>query len=156
MPSTSRRHGREIALQALYGAEVGKRPASDMLGELLARDESSEGRAFVRDLVLGTLDNEAESDTLIAPRLEGWTLDRLPTIDRIILRMSVFELRHRKETDPAVVINEAVELAKKFSTEDSGRYVNGVLARILETVASVPQRERGTASVPEPQRGTDR
>jgi N utilization substance protein B len=154
MPSTSRRHGREIALQALYGTEVGKRPASDILTELLARDDSSDGRAFVRDLVMGTLENEAESDEVIAPRLEGWTLDRLPTIDRIILRMSVFELRHRKETDSAVVLNEAVELAKKFSTEDSGRYVNGVLGRILGTVASVPER-RGTASVPEPQRGMD-
>jgi N utilization substance protein B len=144
VPSTSRRHGREIALQALYGTEVGKRPASDILAELLARDDASEGRTFVRDLVLGTLENEAECDALIAPSLEGWTLDRLPTIDRIILRMSVFELRHRKETDAAVVINEAVELAKKFSTEDSGRYVNGVLSRILATVTSVPQLQRGT------------
>ncbi len=144
MPSTSRRHGREIALQALYGAEVGKRPVDELLNELLARDASSDGRVFVRDLVNGTLENEAESDALIAPRLEGWTLDRLPTIDRIILRMSVFELRHRKETDPAVVLNEAVELAKKFSTEDSGRYVNGVLGRILGTVSSVPQPQRGT------------
>jgi transcription antitermination protein NusB len=131
MASFSRRHGREVALQALYGAEVGKRPPDEMLTELLARDPGSEGRSFVRDLVMGTLDNEEESDALIAPLLEGWTLDRLPTIDRIILRMSAFELNHRKETDPAVVINEAVELAKKFSTEDSGRYVNGVLARVL-------------------------
>ena len=143
MPSTSRRHGREIALQALYGAEVGKRPADEILSELLARD-SSEGRAFVRDLVFGTLENSAESDALIAPLLEGWTLDRLPTIDRIILRMSAFELSHRKETDPAVVINEAVELAKKFSTEDSGRYVNGVLGRVLGKATSVPQLRRGT------------
>jgi N utilization substance protein B len=86
--------------------------------------------------VFGTLENEAESDALIAPLLEGWTLDRLPTIDRIVLRMSVFELKHHKETDAAVVINEAVELAKKFSTEDSGRYVNGVLGRVLERVSA--------------------
>jgi transcription antitermination protein NusB len=144
MASFSRRHGREVALQALYGAEVGKRPPDEMLTELLARDEGSEGRSFVRDLVMGTLDNEEESDAVIAPLLEGWTLDRLPTIDRIILRMSAFELNHRKETDPAVVINEAVELAKKFSTEDSGRYVNGVLARVLTNAASVPQLRRGT------------
>ena len=133
--SFSRRHGREIALQALYGTEVGKRAPDEMLTELLARDRSSEGRAFVRDLVLGTLENAGESDALIAPLLEGWTIDRLPTIDRIILRMSAFELNHRKEVDPAVVINEAVELAKKFSTEDSGRYVNGVLGRVLEVTA---------------------
>ncbi|HEY0614558.1 MAG TPA: transcription antitermination factor NusB [Candidatus Elarobacter sp.] len=138
MPSYSRRHGREVALQALYGTEVGKRPADEMLTELLARDETSEGRAFVRDLVMGTIENAHESDALIAPLLEGWTIDRLPTIDRLILRMSAFELNHRKEIDPAVVINEAVELAKKFSTEDSGRYVNGVLGRIAG--GSVSQR----------------
>jgi N utilization substance protein B len=131
MAGYSRRHGREVALQALYGTEVGKRAADEILTELLARDESSEERAFVRDLVLGTLENGAESDALIGPLLEGWTLDRLPTIDRIILRMSAFELNHRREVDPAVVVNEAVELAKKYSTEDSGRYVNGVLGRVL-------------------------
>jgi N utilization substance protein B len=144
MPSYSRRHGREVALQALYGTEVGKRAPDEMLTELLARDASSEGRSFVRDLVLGTLENGDESDALIAPLLEGWTLDRLPTIDRIILRMSAFELNHRREIDPAVVINEAVELAKKFSTEDSGRYVNGVLGRIAATALAVPQLSRGT------------
>jgi N utilization substance protein B len=144
MPSYSRRHGREVALQALYGTEVGKRAPDEMLTELLAREASSEGRSFVRDLVLGTLENGDESDALIAPLLEGWTLDRLPTIDRIILRMSAFELNHRREIDPAVVINEAVELAKKFSTEDSGRYVNGVLGRIAATAPAVPQLSRGT------------
>jgi N utilization substance protein B len=131
MPSTSRRRARELALQALYGSEIGKRPADELVAELLSAGAPSEGRAFVRDLVLGTLENAPESDAWIAPLLEGWTLDRLPTIDRIILRMSAFELNHRRETDVAVVINEAVELAKKFSTEDSGRYVNGVLARAV-------------------------
>jgi transcription antitermination protein NusB len=134
--SFSRRHGREVALQALYGTEVGKRQPDEMVSELLGGSATSEGRTFVRDLVFGTIENEAESDALIAPLLEGWTLDRLPTIDRIVLRMSVFELKHRKETDAAVVINEAVELAKKFSTEDSGRYVNGVLGRVLERASA--------------------
>jgi N utilization substance protein B len=129
MAATSRRHARELALQALYGSEVGKRPADEMLTETLARTDTSEARAFVRDLVLGTLENERESSAVIAPLLEGWTLERLPTIDRLVLQMGVFELQHRAETDAAVVINEAVELAKKFSTEDSGRFVNGVLSR---------------------------
>lgn len=134
--SGSRRHARELALQALYGSEVGKRAPDEMLTETLSRTEASEYRAFVRDLVMGTLENRDESDAIIAPLLEGWTLERLPTIDRIVLRMSVFELRHRKETPPPVVINEAVELAKKFSTEDSGRYVNGVLARVIEKASA--------------------
>src|ERR1700722_16154588 len=145
MPSTSRRHGREIALQALYGTEVGKRPADEILTELLSAGVPAEGRAFVRDLVLGTLENAGESDALIGPLLEGWTLDRLPTIDRIILRMSAFELNHRREADAAIGINEAVELAKKFSTEDSGRYVNGVLGRALaRRTAVVPQMLGGS------------
>lgn len=143
MASSSRRYGRELALQALYGTEIGKRPPSEMLAELLARDEASEGRAFVRDLVLGTLENAGESDAIIAPLLEGWTLERLPTIDRLVLRMSVFELTHRKETPPPVVINEAVELAKKFSTEDSGRYVNGVLERVRRQVVAGAELPHG-------------
>jgi N utilization substance protein B len=125
---SSRRHARELALQALYGAEVGHRPPTEMIDETVGSAAAAETRVFVRDLVLGTLENAAESDAIIAPLLEGWTLDRLPTIDRIVLRMGVYELRHR-ETPGPVVINEAVELAKKFSTEDSGRFVNGVLAK---------------------------
>jgi N utilization substance protein B len=124
----SRRHARELALQALYGAEVGHRTASEMIDETGGASAGSDTRFFVRDLVMGTLENAAESDAIIAPLLDGWTLDRLPTIDRIVLRMSVFELNH-SETPSPVVINEAVELAKKFSTEDSGRFVNGVLAK---------------------------
>jgi N utilization substance protein B len=125
----SRRHARELALQALYGAEVGHKEPAEMIDETVGVTGSPETRSFVRDLVLGTLDHADESDRVIAPLLEGWTLDRLPTIDRIVLRMSVFELRHRSETPRPVVINEAVELAKKFSTEDSGRFINGVLSK---------------------------
>jgi N utilization substance protein B len=125
----SRRHARELALQALYGAEIGHKEPAEMIDETVGVGGNAETRSFVRDLVLGTLDHAEESDRVIAPLLEGWTLDRLPTIDRIVLRMSVYELRHRAETPRPVVINEAVELAKKFSTEDSGRFINGVLSK---------------------------
>jgi N utilization substance protein B len=125
----SRRHARELALQALYGAEVGHKPAADMIDEAVGEGGPAETRMFVRELVLGTLDHAAESDLIIAPLLDGWTIDRLPTIDRIVLRMSVFELQHRRDTPQPVVINEAVELVKKFSTEDSGRFINGVLSK---------------------------
>lgn len=124
----SRRHARELALQALYGTEIGHKAADEMIDETVGASAAPEMRTFVRELVLGTLENSAESDSIIAPLLEGWTLDRLPTIDRIVLRMSVFELQHLATPMP-VVINEAVELAKKFSTEDSGRFVNGVLSK---------------------------
>jgi N utilization substance protein B len=127
--TTSRRHGRELALKTLYGTEVGHRPVDEMLAETCVRVDEGDGRTFVRELVRGTLDGVAQSDELIAPLLQGWTLERLPTIDRILLRMAVFELLHCYETPVPVVINEAVELAKKFSTEDSGRFINGVLSR---------------------------
>ena len=125
----ARRFARELALQALYSSEVGHRPPEDVLAEALAGAKTKESRIFVKDLVYGTLEHADESDGIIAPLLEGWTLDRLPTIDRIVLRMSIFELKFRPETPRPVVINEAVELAKKFSTEDSGRFINGVLAK---------------------------
>lgn len=121
----SRKHARELALQSLFGVEIGHRPADEMIAETCGKDDS-EPRRFVTDLVVGTLDHAAESDAVLEPLLEGWTIERLPTIDRLLLRMSVFELAHRA-TPPAVVINEAVELAKKFSTDDSPRFINGVL-----------------------------
>jgi len=130
----TRRYARELALQTLYSIEVGKNTAAEALDQTMAAPAPSEERAFVRDLVFGTLEFAEQSDAVIAPLLQGWTLERLPTLDRLVLRMSVFELLHRPQTPPAVVINEAVELAKKFSTEDSGRFVNGVLATIAASV----------------------
>jgi N utilization substance protein B len=124
----TRRYARELALQTLFSIEIGRHDASVALHETLARPGVETQRGFIRDLVYGTLEHAAESDALIAPLLEGWTLERLPLLDRIVLRMSVYELTFHKETPRAVVINEAVELVKKFSTEDSGRFVNGVLA----------------------------
>ena len=136
-------------MQTLYGTEVGHRTPEDMLGETTARIDGAEGRAFVKDLVFGTLEFADESDALIGPLLEGWTIERLPTIDRIVLRMGMFELRHRTETPPPVVINEAVELAKKFSTEDSGRFVNGVLSQSGTWRVARPGRApRGRARKP--------
>ncbi len=127
----TRRYAREVALQTLYSIEIGKHEPADALEQSDVSAGDAEGRAFVRDLVLGTIEHTAQSDATVGPLLEGWTVDRLPTIDRIVLRMSVYEMQHRPETPGAVVINEAVELAKKFSTDDSPRFVNGVLSSVL-------------------------
>jgi len=126
----SRKHARELALQSLFGVEIGHRPAQDMVIETCGTVDS-EQRRFVEDLVTGTLDHADESDAILAPLLQDWTIERLPTIDRLLLRMSVFELTHR-QTPVAVVINEAVELAKKFSTDESPRFVNGVLSNVTK------------------------
>ena len=127
----SRRMARELALQALFSIEIGHRDVVEVLDEYLASYGESEQRLFVKDLVLGTLEYARESDLTVGPLLEGWSVDRLPTIDRLLLRMGTFELHHRPATPRPVVINEAVELAKKYSTEDSGRFVNGVLAAVV-------------------------
>lgn len=126
----SRRMARELALKALFSVEIGHRDPAEVLDEYLSTFSESAQRLFVKDLVLGTLDHQRESDEALGPLLEGWTIERLPTIDRLLLRMGTFELRYRPETPKPVIINEAVELAKRFSTEDSGRFVNGVLSAL--------------------------
>ncbi len=124
----TRRYARELALQTLYNIEVGHNTPAEALDQTMQSATEAEERTFVREFVLGTLEDVERSDATIAPLLQGWTIERLPLLDRIVLRMSVYELRAHPETPVAVVINEAVELAKKYSTEDSGRFVNGVLA----------------------------
>lgn len=125
---TSRRRARELALQTLFSVEVGHHEPGAALDDALAGGASPEARAFVKDLVYGTLEHADQADAMVGPLLEGWTVERLPTVDRLLLRMGMFEMRCRPEVPRPVVINEAVELAKKFSTEQSGRFVNGVLA----------------------------
>lgn len=131
----SRRLGREQALQVLYSVSVGGREPGEALDEVVGSEADSAHRTFVRDLVLGTLEFADGADRIFAPLLEGWTIERLPTIDRLLLQMGTFELRCRPESPPAVAINEAVELAKRFSTEDSGRFVNGVLNAVAKADA---------------------
>lgn len=129
----SRRLGREQALQALYSVAVGDREPGEVLAEVVGDRAEADHRSFVRDLLFGTLEYGEQADGIIAPLLEGWSIERLPTIDRLLLEMGTFELRCRPETPPAVAINEAVELAKRFSTEDSGRFVNGVLNAVVKS-----------------------
>src|SRR5579872_6639133 len=136
----SRRLGREQALQALYSISVGDRDPAEALTEVLGEAAGSSHRTFVRDLVLGTIDFRLQADVILGPLLEGWSVERLPTIDRLLLEMGTFELRGKSATPPAVAINEAVELAKRFSTEDSGRFVNGVLNAVAKGQAVDAQR----------------
>jgi N utilization substance protein B len=142
----SRRFARELALQTLFSVEVGHHDPGMALDDALAGSASADARAFVKDLVYGTLEHAEQSDELIRPLLEGWTIERLPTVDRLLLRMGVYELRHRPETPRPVVINEAVELAKKFSTEDSGRFVNGVLSHASRIAPLAQSAERPGAA----------
>jgi transcription antitermination protein NusB len=126
----SRRVAREQALQVLYSIVIGDRDPRDALHDVVGDEADGQQRAFVEELALGTLEYAEQADRIVSPLLEGWAIERLPTIDRLLLEMATFELRCRPDTPTAVAINEAVALAKRFSTEDSGRFVNGVLSAV--------------------------
>ena len=132
---TSRRLAREQALQVLYSVAVGDREPAEAVADVVGENADTDQRAFVEELALGTLEYADEADRIVSPLLQGWTIERLPTIDRLLLEMATFELHCRPETPKAVAINEAVALAKRFSTEDSGRFVNGVLSAVANAKA---------------------
>lgn len=121
-----RSDARERALILLYEAESKSMAPTDVAeAQVLVPDE------LTRLLVTGVEQQGREIDDLIAAHAKGWTLQRMPTIDRNVLRIGVFELMSRPEVPVAVIIDEAVELAKRFSTDDSGKFVNGVLSAIV-------------------------
>jgi len=128
-PVGTRRESRERALSLLYEADAkGQTPAVTM-AELPMQPEE-----FAAALVAGVGANEAEANDLIRRFSKGWSLERMPVIDRTLLRMAIFELVHRPEIPTGAVISEAVELAKQYSTDDSGRFVNGMLSAIATEV----------------------
>jgi transcription antitermination protein NusB len=128
----SRRLAREAALQALYQMEIGKRRLSDAIADMLQEaDLSDDLKPFAEDLVRGVHSHQAMLDDRIAAMLTDWDFDRIAAVDRNIMRIAAHELYHLPTIPPAVSINEAIEIAKKFSTAESGKFINGVLGRLL-------------------------
>ena len=125
----TRRAARERALELAYECEQRGLSAAQLLAELQVDPDE-----YARRLVEGIDDHRDEIDALIRKYSEHWALERMPVIDRALLRMGTYELGWIPETPAAVAITEAVELAKEYSTKDSGRFVNGLLARITEDV----------------------
>lgn len=123
----TRREARERALSLLYEAETKGTAPSVVLGEQVLPPEE-----FAADVVAGVGEHQAEVDELIRRFAKGWTLERMPVIDRTLLRMAIYELGHRPDVPTGAVISEAVELAKRYSTDDSGKFVNGMLSRIAK------------------------
>jgi N utilization substance protein B len=121
----TRREARERALSLLYEAD-----AKGVTPQAVVAELPVEPPPFVVGLVLGVASREPELDALIARYAIDWTLDRMPVVDRTLLRLATYELLGHPDVPTAVVISEAVELAKQYSTEESGRFVNGVLASI--------------------------
>ncbi len=121
-----RSDARERALYLLYEAYSKEISPTDALAlQVLEPDE------LTTLLVSGVTEHVGELDEAIAARAKGWTLVRMPVLDLNVLRLGAFELAHRPDVPVAVVLNEAVELAKRFSTDDSGRFVNGVLSALV-------------------------
>lgn len=140
----SNRHlGRIVALQTLYEAEfrISCNDADFEMQEVLERNisrysETIEDKDFIVKLVEGVNSKETELDSELQPLAPDWPIDKIARIDRVILRMGLYELKYEKDVPPKVVINEAVELAKAFGGENSSKFINGVLGtsfRALET-----------------------
>jgi N utilization substance protein B len=127
-----RRIVRERVLQALYAYELSKEPL-DMIIDHVLDDlkKQKEAYAFACELIRKVVEKTKELDVLIKKRVEHWEFNRLAIIDRIILRMSICELLYFDDIPPKVSINEAIEIARDYSTEKSDKFVNGVLDSIL-------------------------
>jgi len=128
-----RRAVREKVLQALYAYELSREPI-EMIIENIVGDLSKqpEAFAFARRLILKVIETTKELDDLIRSRIEHWEFSRLAVIDRVILRMGICELLYFDDIPPKVSINEAIEIAREFSTDKSDKFVNGVLDSILD------------------------
>lgn len=139
---------REMALQMLYQAELGDVGPDDVVGawpppnlDLESGDDAADsawmktaGRAYAEALVRGVTDHREEVDGLIRDQASNWRLERMPAVDRTVLRIAIYELLFESDVPGAVVLNEAIELAKRFGSDQSGSFVNGVLDGLISTL----------------------
>lgn len=146
----SNRHlGRIVALQTLYEEDFRlecQDPGFD-LEQVLARNverykETVEDHQFIEQLVRGVHQHQAEIDAIITPVAPEWPIDQIARMDRIILRLGVYELNYSAQVPPKVVINEAVELAKAFGGENSSKFINGVLGTVLRSKDEVAKPKK--------------
>jgi N utilization substance protein B len=122
-----RREARERALELLYEAEIKNTSTAELISALPVPPGT-----YSVLLAEGVDEHRAEIDDLLRDYARGWSLERMPAVDRALLRLATYELLHQAEVPVGVVISEAVELASEFSTDDSGRFVNGVLSAIAK------------------------
>ena len=129
----ARHRGREIALQVLYQVDVTSHPSEEALALFQENFNFKEDSwAFAKDLVTGICENTGEIDKLIEKEAQHWKLSRMTVTDRNILRLSVYELKFRDDIPSKVTLNEAIELGKKYGTEESGAFINGILDKVYK------------------------
>ena len=143
-----RRTAREMALQMLFQVEQGRSHVREVLESYEPADVSGEGegvgvtlepgdlqsaRGYAEAIVAGVVEHRAEIDELIRSQAANWRLERMPVVDRTILRLAIYELLHESDVPQVVIVDEAIELAKRYGSEQSGAFVNGVLDGLLHS-----------------------
>jgi transcription antitermination protein NusB len=128
-----RREGREAAVQYLYLRDLNG--DSDLPAYYKFRGLSPSARRFSDKLIQGTIEHQQAIDETIRRNTQNYELARISVVDRNVLRVAIYEMLHCPEIPPVVSINEAIEIAKKYSTEESGRFVNGVLDQVLSALS---------------------
>ena len=147
----SRRKGRILAFQALYFWESNRVPVEELTGFAWLEEEKltrlDEGiAAFSRALISGAIENIKDIDNMIKKHLENWDIARLNRVDLAVLRMSVYTLMFQNDIPPSIVIDEAIGICREFGTDDSFRFVNGVLDSIRKTVQIPQKKEKSCVS----------
>jgi len=131
----SRKQSREFAMQMLYQMEFRKGDDHDeqlaLAFEESEREFTTRDKAYIEDVIHGVHQNLAELDEIVESNAKGWKITRLARIDLSILRLSIYEIKYRDDIPFTVSINEAVELAKKYGTDDSGSFINGILSKAV-------------------------
>ena len=137
-----RRSSRELALKFLYQFELNEGDLDEQIKLFLERNSSQEDvESFMKELVVSLIDKMEEIDEIIQKFSDHWVLDRMTVIDRNILRMGTCELLFSFSTPPKVVINEAIDIAKKYGNEDSPEFINGILDKVYNEI-----RQKGPLS----------
>ncbi len=136
-----RRKAREHALQILFQLDIRKdKPSATVLKHFWAEyDPDEEVKAFAEEIVKGTFKHLARINDLIHQCAKNWTLDRMAVVDRNVLRMAIYEILYRMDIPTSVTINEAIEIAKKFGTDESGAFVNGILDRVARLTGKLDE-----------------
>lgn len=136
----TRRKSRELVLQALYQEELaGSAGLADFVEFCAHFQADKKAVPYARKLLDGVLEKKAAINQLIGRYAENWRLERMSVIDRNILRLAVFEMYYQEDVPDRVAINEAVEIAKRFSTDDSGSFINGILDSMARDTAARPE-----------------
>ena len=134
-----RSRARELALQALYAFEISQNPETSVLSQITEAEEDSEVASFAVKLFETTVMHAESVDNEIVSVVENWDYERIALLDRLILRLALSELLYFEEIPPKVTINEAIDLAKKYSTAQSGRFVNGILDSLYHKYKSAKE-----------------